>query len=225
MHPALRILALILFIPCVAHGGWLAALAGALGVIVLLSRIGRPAWGRFVVMNRRLRWFYLSILLLFGWFTPGQALWSAAGFLSPTYEGLLLGMGRASILAVVVGAVVWLLERSSREDLVSGLLWLTAPLQCLGFPRERFAVRLALVLETVPQVQPLVAEARQSREGADRQQWAARARGLFEQVLERAESAPCEPLEIREGSPPGVRHWLVLGVWMLPLLILALWAP
>ncbi|WP_026289702.1 hypothetical protein [Thioalkalivibrio sulfidiphilus] len=223
MHPSLRILAVMLFIPLVAHGGWLVALLGAFGVALLLTGTGRAGWARFLGMNRRLRWFHLSILLLFGWFTPGRELLPMAGSLSPTAEGLLVGAGRVLILAMVVGAVVWLLERSSRQDLIAGLLWLTCPLAWFGFPRERFAVRLTLVLETVPQVQPIVTEARQAGESQGAKDWPSRARSLFDRVIERAESAPCEPIEIEPGRPPSVRDWGVLVLMFTPLLVLMLW--
>lgn len=213
----------MLFIPLVAHGGWLVALVGAFGIALLLAGTGRAGLARFLGMNRRLRWFYLSIVLLFGWFTPGRELLPLLGALSPTAEGMMTGAGRVLVLALVVGAVVWLLERSSRQELIAGLLWLTRPLAWLGFPRQRFAVRLTLVLETVPQVQPMVAEARQAGESQGSKDWPSRARSLFERVIERAESAPCEPIEIEPGRPPGIRDWGVLVLMFTPLLVLLLW--
>jgi energy-coupling factor transport system permease protein len=223
MHPSLRILAVMIFIPLVAHGGWLVAMVGASGVALLLSGTGRTGWARFLGMNRRLRWFYVSIVLLFGWFTPGRELLPITGFLSPTTEGLLAGAGRVTVLAMVVGAVVWLLERSSRHDLIAGLLWLTRPLAWLGFPRERFAVRLTLVLETVPQVQPMVSEARQVEQAQGAQDWANRARGLFERIVDKAESASCESIEVDPGRPPGLRDWCALALLFSPLLGLMIW--
>lgn len=225
MHPALRILGLILFIPMLVHGGLLAGVAGACGVAGLLTSTGRTGWLRWLSMNRRLRWFYISIIVLFGWFTPGKALVPEAASLSPTTEGLLLGLGRVVVLAVVVGAVVWLLERSRREELVSGLLWLTGPFAGLGFPRERFAVRLALTLETVPRLQPLLAEVRQAPPQAGRTAWAGRARALLERVIREAGDAPCGPMEIRLPAPPRLLDWLILCLWLAPLAGLALWRP
>jgi energy-coupling factor transporter transmembrane protein EcfT len=225
MHPALRILALILFIPLVAHGGLLTGIVGALGVAVLLLGVGASAWRHWLAMNRRLRWFYVSILVLFGWFTPGAELLPALGALSPSREGLLLGLGRVMILAIVVGAVVWLLARSPREEIVAGLLWLTAPFGRVGFPSERFAVRLALTLETVPRLQPIVAEAAKAGPGEGQLQWAGRARGLLDKVVGTAEAAPCEPMELPPASSPPWHHWLVLAACLSPLFALSLWPP
>jgi hypothetical protein len=223
MHPALRILALILFIPLVAHGGLLTGIAGALGVAVLLLGVGAAGWRHWLAMNRRLRWFYVSILVLFGWFTPGAELLPALGALSPSREGLLLGGGRVMVLAIVVGAVVWLLARSPREEIVAGLLWLTAPFGRVGFPRERFAVRLALTLETVPRLQPLVAEAGKTGSGEGWSHWAGRARGLLDRVIRSAEAAPRKPIEVPAASSPPWHQWLVLVACLSPLFALSLW--
>jgi hypothetical protein len=225
MHPALRILGLILFIPLVAHGGLLTGIAGALGVAALLLGVGAAGWRHWLAMNRRLRWFYVSILVLFGWFTPGAELLPALGALSPSREGLFLGLGRVMILAIVVGAVVWLLARSPREEIVAGLLWLTAPFAPVGFPRERFAVRLALTLETVPRLQPIVAEAGRAAPDEGQTQWAARARGLLDRVIRSAEAAPCEPMEIPVASSPPWHHWLLLFACLAPIFALSLWPP
>jgi energy-coupling factor transporter transmembrane protein EcfT len=227
MHPALRVLGVMLFIPVVAHGGLLAGLVAGAGVAVLLTGVGPTAWRRCLELNRRLRWFFVSIILLYGWFTPGRELLPAAYPLSPTLEGLLLGLGRVMILAIIVGAVVWLLARSSREDLVGAILWLTAPLAGLGFPRERFAVRLVLTLEAVPRLQPLVAEARDAGPGpgAGDRTWAGRARALLDRVIKEATEASPGPMEISIPGRPRWDHWLMLCVVLAPLFALALWRP
>ena len=40
----------------------------------------------------RLRWLWISLLVVYLWFTPGQALFTLFPDWSPTYEGLLHGM-------------------------------------------------------------------------------------------------------------------------------------
>ncbi|WP_018231059.1 hypothetical protein [Thioalkalivibrio thiocyanodenitrificans] len=225
MHPALRVLGVMLFIPVVAHGGLLAGLVAGAGVAVLLTGVGPTAWRRCLDLNRRLRWFFVSIILLYGWFTPGREVLPAADPLSPTLEGLLLGLGRVMILAIIVGAVVWLLARSSREELVGAILWLTAPLAGLGFPRERFAVRLVLTLEVVPRLHPLVAEARDAGPGTGDMTWAGRARALIDRVIQQAAEASPGPMEISMPGRPRWHHWLMLCVVLAPLFALALWRP
>jgi hypothetical protein len=54
-------------------------------------------------------------------------------------------------LLCVLAALAWALHGLDRGALVLGLLTLARPLAWLGLPVERFAVRLALVLENVEQ--------------------------------------------------------------------------
>jgi energy-coupling factor transporter transmembrane protein EcfT len=225
MHPALRILGVMIFIPLVAHGGLLTGLVAALGLAVSLSCLGTHALQRWLQINRRLRWFFFSIIILYGWFTPGRDLIPAFAALSPTVEGVVFGIGRAAVLAVVVGAVVWLLARTPREELVGGLLWLTAPLDPLGFPRERFAVRLVLTLETVPKLQPLVVDARGAGAGNGPDAWAKRARMLLDRVLVEARETPLGSMEISLPDRPRAGHWLRLCAILAPLVVLAVWRP
>ncbi|MCG5500596.1 hypothetical protein LQ952_07200 [Ectothiorhodospira sp. B14B] len=191
-----------------------------------LAATGPAGVGRFLEMSRRLKWFFLSIILIFGWFTPGTPLLEWAGAWSPAREGLVMGLQRTLVLVLAVAAVVWLLQVTSRESLVKGLLWLTRPLAPLGLPRERFAVRLVLTLEALPQVRILVAAGRPERppEGAMArlQGLGRRATGLFSEVLEQAEKAPLEPIHLDPAPPPGLRQWLLLCLILLPLLLAAL---
>lgn len=228
MHPAVQILGVILFIACVAQGGWPVLTAGGALVAAALARLGGGGVRRFVAMALRLKWFFLSIVLVFGWFTPGLSLAPALGLLSPSVTGVLQGLERALVLLLAVGAVVWLLEGTSRERLVQGLLWLTRPLARLAFPRERFAVRLVLTLEALPQVRLLAAEAAAGgaqQAGGPRlrlRRLGDRAADLFIRVQEAAEQAPLEPIHLPPEASPAPRHWLALAGVILPLALLAL---
>ncbi|MFP4080512.1 MAG: CbiQ family ECF transporter T component [Ectothiorhodospira sp.] len=228
MHPAVKILGVILYIACVAQGGWPVLAAGGGLVAVALVRSGRDGWGRFSSMALRLKWLFLSIVLIFGWFTPGLSLFPVLGPFSPSIQGLTQGLERALVLLLAVGAVVWLLAGTPRERMVQGLLWLTHPLCLLGFPRERFAVRLVLTLEALPRVQRLAGE---DAAAAPRGPMGLRARlgrlgdraaTLFSDVLQAADAAPLEPIHLPAPAPPETRHWLALAGVILPLVLLAL---
>lgn len=226
MHPALKILGVVLFILCVAQAGWAVLAVGGLLAAVALAATGAEGVGRFLAMSRRLKWFFLSIILIFGWFTPGTPLLEWMGAWSPGREGLVMGLQRTLVLVLAVAAVVWLLHVTSRESLVKGLLWLTRPLAPLGLPRERFAVRLVLTLEALPQVRILAAAGRPDTapQGlkARLQGLGQRATGLFREVLEQAEKAPLEPIRLDPVPPPGPGQWLLLCLILLPLLLAAL---
>ncbi|MCG5495306.1 energy-coupling factor transporter transmembrane protein EcfT [Ectothiorhodospira variabilis] len=227
MHPATKILGVILFILCVARANPAVIAGGCCWVALGLWHVGREGVDRFLTMVGRLKWFFLSIILVFGWFTPGTPLLALAPELSPSREGLLLGLQRSLVLVLAVGAVVWLLETTRRDDLVKGLLWLTRPLAILGFPRERFAVRLVLTLEALPRVGLLAREARDRPREAPRgvaerlQGLGERAAGLFQGVLHQAQQAPLEPIHLAPVAAPGWRDWLGMALVILPLMALA----
>jgi energy-coupling factor transporter transmembrane protein EcfT len=101
---------------------------------------------RFLTLLRRTRWILLSLLLIYGYITPGTALWSAASTLSPTNEGLLDGALQLARLIGALGGLAVVLTLLDRHKLMSGIYTLAWPLQHLGLSRERFAVRLALTL-------------------------------------------------------------------------------
>lgn len=227
LHPAVRILSLVAFILCLAGGGWSVLVAAALLVSMALASHGSAAFRRFLLFSWRLRWFFLSILVLFGWFTPGTPLFEVGAAIAPSREGLVHGAERAAVILLIVAGVVWLLETSTREELVRGLLWLTAPLARLGFPHERFAVRLTLVLAAVPELRGLVdVRARRPTDSAGKlQRWMDAAAELFRAALNQAERAPLGALELATTAPPRTVHWLSATACIGPLALLAWWRP
>lgn len=100
----------------------------------------------------RLRWFFLSILILYAWFTPathqGEGLFSE-------YPGLLLGIERVLALVIIVSYAGMMLLLSSRDDIITGIYVLLAPLKRVGLEPERLAVRLGLVLAYVPRFEQM----------------------------------------------------------------------
>jgi energy-coupling factor transport system permease protein len=109
-----------------------------------------------------------------------------------------------------------LLASTARGALVSGLLWYGRPLQRLGLDDRRFAVRLVLALEAVPQVQELAREALQADADRSRLRRLGRAAGtVLQAALARAEGRP-GPIQIPDPLP--VPPWQ----WSLPSILAAL---
>ncbi len=94
----------------------------------------------------RSRWLLLTMLVLFGWMTPGTALPYLPG---ATQEGLLLAADNLARLLLAIAIVSMLLSAMPPPALVSGMRTLLAPLAGLGGFRDRLAVRLILTLEAV----------------------------------------------------------------------------
>ena len=150
LHPATRLV------------GWIALI-----VFVQLAR-GPILWGfGFVVVSlglllarqrglrlvRRARFLLLTLVVLFAFFTPGEALFSVLGQVGPTREGLVLAASHGVRLLAVLILVALLLEMTDERTLVSGLMSLAAPLGMFGFPVERLALRVLLVMAYVERPQ------------------------------------------------------------------------
>ena len=101
---------------------------------------------RFAALMRRTRWIMLSLLLIYGYATSGDALYPPLGAFSPSLNGLQDGLLQLWRLSCALAALSLLLSRLSTQQFIGGLYTLAWPLRLLGLSRERIAVRLALTL-------------------------------------------------------------------------------
>lgn len=101
---------------------------------------------QFLLILHRSRWLLLTMLVLFGWMTPGTSVdWLPGASL----EGLQLAAEYLARIGLAMAAVAGLLTAMSPLALVAGLHGLLAPLARFGDFRDRLAVRLMLTLEEI----------------------------------------------------------------------------
>ncbi len=117
----------------------------ALSVAVIVLALG-VAGGKFRQLLKRTRWVIVSLLLIYIFVTPGELMLVDYPVLSPTYEGLQDGCSQLLRLVLALAGLAVLLDLLHRQQLIAGLYSLFYPLQWLGLPRDRLAVRLALTL-------------------------------------------------------------------------------
>ena len=127
-------------------------LAVVLGLCALVAHRLAPA--RSLRLVRRVRILLVAIVVLFAWLTPGEALFVDVARFSPTREGLELALEHAARLLAVVLCVAVLMQRLSHEQLVTGLHALLSPLDWMGVPSARIAVRTLLVIGYVESASP-----------------------------------------------------------------------
>ncbi len=221
LHPSIRIICFFCFGAYVAFGGKTDL---ALAVILLLmgyALVGMQHFRAVMVMLKRMRWLFLSIFIIYTWFTPGQPIFKNWINTAPTYEGIVTGFLRASSLTAIVLAVGVLVRTLSRDQLLSGILWLLNPLERIGLPYERLAVRLALTLEYVHHVQKFytggVVVNNSGPESATLRQRllqiSRRATDIFENVLDQSQQIDERAVMlVDEGRPP-------LWQWLYPVLL------
>jgi energy-coupling factor transporter transmembrane protein EcfT len=125
--------------------GW--RLAVAVGVSLVLALV--VARVNCLRLIKRVTVLLVAILVLFAWFTPGEAMWVDWPRLSPSREGLALALAHGGRLLAVVCWVAILLARMAPDRLVSGLYTLARPGAVFGLSAERVALRLLLVLRYV----------------------------------------------------------------------------
>ena len=95
----------------------------------------------------RMRWLFLSMLLVYGLTTPGEYVkWMPMDW-GVTYEGLRAGSLQIARLVTMLGGIALLMARTPRHDLIAGFYLLLTPLKALKLEPERFAARLCLTLQ------------------------------------------------------------------------------
>lgn len=142
-HPAVQIISWCMLVTMLQKLTFDALMLTASLILFSAFAISRH---KFVQLLRRTRWVMFSLLLIYAYSTPGQALSGTLGVLSPSREGLIDGVLQLTRLLSALAGLAILLGRLDRQELIAGLYTLFAPMLWLGLSRERLAVRLALTL-------------------------------------------------------------------------------
>lgn len=148
-NSASRLLSLGLLTLLLNKQGWPGLLVFLIPLAYLFIQHPKPG-KQVVLLARRLRWFYLSILILYFWFYPGTDLFPLMGRFSPSIEGVNEAGLRITSLLVVISYSVFLLKLTPRGEIISAIQFILSPLSYLGIDSNRFALRLGLVLSIVP---------------------------------------------------------------------------
>lgn len=218
MHPVIRIVCYLILALFLARANAAQLLFSALGLALLLlvtrppqfvRRLGRALY--------RLKWLFLSIMVLYLWLTPGEM--PAAGTVGAGLSGLRMGLMRVAVLVMLIWNVLFAISGLSREQLLGAIYYLLQPLRILQMPVERFALRLALTLQAVAELQVQPAPAPRAQDAAPAwQRISSRINDRFDLVRRRAEGAALEPQAL-----PAVMHpprWQ----WSCPLALAAAFA-
>lgn len=228
MHAVIKMVSFLVFGAAMATGEPQLLFVGALLVLPLYF-FASDHRGHALTMLKRLRWLFLSILVVYLFFTPGQLIWTEITW-GPTVEGVVHGLLRIAALVLLVLAVNWLIKGTEQADFLGAVLWCLQPLAWLGFPHERLAVRISLTLEAVSQVRSGYRQ--HQRDSEDTQNTSSRltkiaqtAHRLFRQTVAEAETTETRTIELPQQTAPPLIQWLVpviigalfVGVkWWLP---------
>lgn len=121
----------------------LPGLLGMAGTVLVLGMV--TAEDRLWRLLRRSRWLFLSIAVLFLFFTPGEYLANPLGNFGVSYEGLTQASSHIGLLLAMLASLAVLHEQIGTDGILAGLYGLLRP---LGISRAAL-VRVSLVLDLV----------------------------------------------------------------------------
>jgi energy-coupling factor transport system permease protein len=122
-----------------------------LGVVIVICFLLLKSQDFFRLFFR-LKWIYLSMLLIFAFNTPGEHVLAWPFEFSPTYEGLQTGILQVFRIVIMLAIVSLLLANNSKQMIISGFYYFLYPLKVFGLNIERFAARLWLTMHYVEHV-------------------------------------------------------------------------
>jgi len=216
MHPVIKIVSFLVFGAAVSIGDGEILLTGVLLVLPLYIFGNKIHFHTSLIMLKRLKWLFVSILVVYLFFTPGQLLWPDVDW-SPTLEGLTQGLLRVAVLVLLVAAVNFLISSTKQDKFLSAILWCLRPLSFVGLPHERLAVRITLTLDEVSQIRKTHLYEKRD-ESPKLLAIAGMADRLFQSVISNAETTSVREISLPEESAPPVYQWL------MPALLVALFS-
>lgn len=226
MHPVIRVICFLILSGFVVFGGVYELVLGMLVVtaVVLVKRFQSLEISLRII--KRMKLFFISILVLYLWFTPGVPVIDVSLPGVPTIEGIKTGMLRVMSLVLIIFAVNYFVTTIARTRLVEAIIWLLHPVKWVGIDNKTIAVRTALLLELIPRVQNIVLDVKQdylekgahsvngesavvkNRLIAKLSLFSQLVEQLFVRVVDEAIHMPSEKVELATSSNPPVLQWV-----------------
>lgn len=208
MHPVIRVLAFLTLVALLSRATLFFILALDSLFILLSLRYLHAMGGSIWRAVLRLRWLWLSLLLLYGFMTPDlePGVWQLSS------AGLLLGLERCLSLLTVILYFSLLNHVTSRDELQAAIYWLLAPLQSIGVPSARLSLRISLTLDAVAELQRQFArgDATTSTPARNWRQLPQRIYDLFKYALAQAERQGEAQVVCLNVEAPRYGQWLYL---------------
>ena len=152
MHPAIKIVSLVILTIFTTQGSWLTLLISSLFLLPYYLTHSH-LWHGAIKMLLRLKWFFLSIFVIYYYYTPQNisvdqhAYDSLLLTFSLMMENSMAGLLRIAILVIILFSVNLFIKTSTKEEILSALLWLSSPLTFIHINVERISLRAVLTLD------------------------------------------------------------------------------
>lgn len=212
MHPVIRIATFLILAVFLSHNNPENIITAA--IILLLLFFISPSTDSIKQASKiiyRLRWLFLSIVFIYGWFSTGELLFPQWPALSPYGQGILHGLTRIIALIILIMSLTLLVLQLSRQDLLSSISWYCYPLNWLGISRQRVVARLILTIDAVQELQLKWQEknVQESNERSKLQQIYQRVLQLFDDVVTTADQTETTVLSVTLLTKPAWYQWLI----------------
>ena len=149
MHPFVKILLFIFILLLMNFMGQQSIWLLCVFVCAFAFRLHSKNFLRAI---KRMRWLFISILIIYAFGTPGEYIQGFSGRFLPTHEGVALGFLQIAKLIIALASISILFATSSKEHLMAGLYKLLSPLNYIGCDVQRFTARLLLTLDYVDEL-------------------------------------------------------------------------
>lgn len=100
----------------------------------------------FLLLLRRTRWLMISLLLIYGFASPGDPVQPLLGVFSPSVQGIQAGVMQVWRLLMLLAGLSILSVTTTQEGLLTGLYVIMRPFNRLGMNAERIVLRVWLTL-------------------------------------------------------------------------------
>ncbi len=148
MHPLIRIICLLLGCIFISWGEGYHLLIAVVVLFFIYSRY-QHCWKNAWMMLKRMRWFFLSLLVLYTFFNPYDL---NAAELSKYIDEVLVGIRHIIALILIILAVNLLVQLTPKEHILAALYLLLLPLQRF-IKIETFVLRVLLTFKYIIWIQ------------------------------------------------------------------------
>lgn len=219
MHPAIRILCFLILLVFLARTQLTVLVVYALVFFLLAAKNLIVILKHSSLLVLRLRWFWLSIILIYALMIPGEPVIKFFNDVAVTKAGLLEGFERCVSLLLVLMYFSLLNHYTDSTAWQAGIYWLLKPLRYFGISVERISLRLTMTMQAVSKLQAIAAMRNADTPAvSDWKQIPERISAMFNRALTQAEQ---QSAEVYTFEHEGIRFFQ----WLYPLLLfIVLWS-
>lgn len=212
MHPVIRIATFLILAIFLSDNNLENILTAAIILLLLFFIYPYPeSIKQASKIIYRLRWLFLSIVFIYGWFSTGELLLPLWPTMSPYKQGIVHGLTRIVALMILIMSLALLVLQLSRKDLLSSISWYCYPLKWIGISQQRVTARIILTIDAVQELQLKWQEIskQETNQQSKLQQIYQRVLQLFDDVVTTAEHTKTRELSVSLLTGPAWYQWLI----------------